>query len=237
LLRCGPLRGKMQNVVVSRKDRQHHDDHEPNPESDFLRRCGWADPAGLRPPVQRRLRRCSCSRSSTSRHTPGTYLGNETSCADMAELSPAARARSWPRHNCTRAPAPPSSRPRHNTRRSSSAGRGRAFGTTKPFALGLGPLDAGLTALSDQLALELSDAAHDREHEAPHVARGVSPGVAKGANLCTSVRSKSAGAYRERRIRCISCGLAILRPVLPRCGDATGQQLAAGLRATGREAL
>jgi hypothetical protein len=111
------------------------------------------------------------------------------------------------------------------------------FRSTKPFALGLGPLDAGLTALSDQLALELSDAAHDREHEAPHVARGVSPGVAKGANLCTSVRSKWAGAYRERRIRCISCGLAILRPVLPRCGDATGQQLAAGLRATGREAL
>jgi hypothetical protein len=109
------------------------------------------------------------------------------------------------------------------------------FRSTKPFALGLGPLDAGLTALSDQLALELSDAAHEREHEAPHVARGVSPGVAKGANLLYLCSIEIGGRLPGKENTLHFLWLSDSAPVLP--GDATGKQLAAGLRATGREAL
>jgi hypothetical protein len=42
-------------------------------------------------------------------------------------------------------------------------------------SLGLGPLDALLTALADQTALELSDAAHDCHHQAADLGRGIAP--------------------------------------------------------------
>jgi len=92
-------------------------------------------------------------------------------------IIPATRARLWPRRTRTPAPAQPSSRPRHNARRSSFAGRRRAQTGGRTSYPWTSPARSGLTAFADQVPLQLRNTAHHGEHPSAqhliHAPKGV----------------------------------------------------------------